>query len=169
MGLSLTLENMKHTTSGLIKRIFRLKTVPVPGSDDIPEERIITHLQAVCWEDDNAITDSSHFEDLDKIIKFIKKHRTAVEITPGMPPQNPPNTIIIHCSAGIGRTGTLTAIYAIIEAIEWLHRYSATSFSTEALLQAGCSLEDIKIIEKDFPALRTPRISVFGTVRKMRE
>jgi protein tyrosine phosphatase len=60
------------------------------------------------WEDDNAKSDEEHFVDLDWMIKFIKKHRTSEQ----------PSPIVVHCSAGIGRTGTLIAIYAILEAIE---------------------------------------------------
>lgn len=75
----------------------------------------------------------------------------------------------MHCSAGIGRTGTLTAIYAVIESVEWMHRHAAKVFSDENLQERGCSKEDISAIERDYPLLKKPRISIFGTVRKMRE
>jgi protein tyrosine phosphatase len=42
------------------------------------------------------------------MIKQVKKYR-AVD-----------KPIVVHCSAGIGRTGTLIAIYAILESIEKL-------------------------------------------------
>jgi protein tyrosine phosphatase len=45
------------------------------------------------------------------MVKFIKKHRNSSEH---------PSPVVVHCSAGIGRTGTLIAIYAILEAIEKL-------------------------------------------------
>jgi protein tyrosine phosphatase len=73
---------------------------------------MITHLQATRWEDDNVITDPSHFEDLEKMIRSIKKRRQNLEKRPA--------PIVVHCSAGIGRTGTMIAIYSIIEAVEWI-------------------------------------------------
>jgi len=48
---------------------------------------------------------------MDLLIKKIKKYRTCGK----------PSPIVVHCSAGIGRTGTVIAIYAIIEAIDKLH------------------------------------------------
>jgi hypothetical protein len=36
---------------------------------------MVTHLQATRWEDDNVITDPSHFEDLEKMLRSIKKRR----------------------------------------------------------------------------------------------
>jgi len=44
------------------------------------------------------------------MVKFIKKYRNNGDASS--------SPIVVHCSAGIGRTGTLIAIYAILEAIE---------------------------------------------------
>jgi protein tyrosine phosphatase len=54
--------------------------------------------------------------------------------------------IIFHCSAGIGRTGTIIAIYNIVESLRIL-------------------LEN----ESEKQALSEPRISIFGVVRRLRE
>ncbi len=61
---------------------------------------------------------AENFEDLDNIIKYINKHRALKIDDP-----SPPSPIVVHCSAGIGRTGTLVSIYAIIEGVDWLHKY----------------------------------------------
>ena len=75
-----------------------------------PEEGIlkVVHLQNIRWEDDDATADENHFTDIDRMIKSMKKYHDKEEWHP----------IIVHCSAGIGRTGTLLAIFAIIESVE---------------------------------------------------
>jgi len=37
--------------------------------------------------------------------------------------QEDPSPVIVHCSAGIGRTGTFISLYAIIESIEKMEQY----------------------------------------------
>jgi protein tyrosine phosphatase len=97
------------------KRLFKL------SSNLSPVEKLITHLQATRWEDDSVITDTEHYEDLNKLLRSVKKRRTPNES--GVRPA----PIVVHCSAGIGRTGTMLAIYSIMEAVEWLQKQSQLS------------------------------------------
>lgn len=124
------------------------------------EERIITHLQATRWEDDGVITDPTHFEDLNKLLRSIKKRRQDKGKRPA--------PIVVHCSAGIGRTGTMIAIYCIIEAVEWLQNFNQMSNSSQYRDEEN--KQQVSLIEADFGGdLMKPRISVFGTVRRLRE
>jgi len=77
--------------------------------------------------------------------------------------------VIVHCSAGIGRTGTLIAVYNIIESL----KYSMHSSNFEDIVKMENNLwvEDKK---KNWMGITNQslcplRVSVFGTVRKMRE
>ena len=81
----------------------------------------VTHLQCTAWPDHGTPELENDFDSLNYLIQEIDKC----------------HPVVMHCSAGIGRTGTLIALYHLTKTIQ-----TQTS---------------------------SPRISVFGTVRRLRE
>ncbi|CAM9692481.1 unnamed protein product [Lampetra planeri] len=61
------------------------------------EERLVSHLQYVAWPDHGVPDDPHQFL---QFVKSVREKRTA----------QPPQPVIVHCSAGIGRTGVLVTM-----------------------------------------------------------
>ena len=69
--------------------------------------------------------------------------------------------VLVHCSAGIGRTGTFLAICLMIEATKELQSLKLV----EGLIETGEEAKDDDMMSE----MLEPRVSIFGTVRRLRE
>jgi protein tyrosine phosphatase len=100
---------------------------------DIETERtyVIKHFQSVAWPDHGAPPVEEEYPSMNRMIYNLKKYAKLG------------GKIVVHCSAGIGRTGTLVGIFNCITTIE----------------------RQIAQKDSDYDAA----ISIFGTVRRMRE
>jgi receptor-type tyrosine-protein phosphatase gamma len=93
------------------------------------ERRSVKHLQSTAWPDHGVPDLDQEFDSLMYLVTAMLQTRQL----PSLP------KVVVHCSAGIGRTGTIIGIYSIVSAVR----------------QAEVHEE--------------PTFSVFGAVRKMRE
>ena len=67
------------------------------------EVRRVTHLQTKKWADLTAPADTKIMLDMVQAIRAISKA------------QDNPEPILVHCSAGVGRTGTFIGVYKLVE------------------------------------------------------
>ena len=104
----------------MVKRTFKIN-----------ELKEIVQIQILCWGDHDIPKDNLIFvKMINLLINKINDNRIKYPEIP----------ILVHCSAGVGRTGTFIAIYQIIKC-----------------------LEKIKLLNKE------PILNVFNVVRKLRE
>jgi receptor-type tyrosine-protein phosphatase gamma len=119
---TIQLTKLKEKKSGLFLRRFAL------SHED--SERVLTvdHLHVTKWPDQGSPDLETDTESLNYLIYYMKK-RTL-----------PGQKILVHCSAGCGRSGALVGLYCMVTALETLIKEESS-----------------------------PRVSVFGTVRRLRE
>jgi protein tyrosine phosphatase len=90
-GKEVTLISVETLIPNLIKRKLQ-----------VGNSRTVTHLQCLSWPDHGA-PEQSDYIIISKLLEYISEfHEKSIESD---------SKIILHCSAGIGRTGTLIAIY----------------------------------------------------------
>jgi protein tyrosine phosphatase len=86
----------------LIKRKIKIENL----QEEESEARFVIHLQYLAWPDHGAPDESDH-KIISKILEFIREYHQRSKAN------NDENKIIVHCSAGIGRSGTIISIYNI--------------------------------------------------------
>ena len=67
------------------------------------EIRQVTHLQTKKWADLTAPEDTRIMLDMVQAVSAVSRAKNNLE------------PILVHCSAGVGRTGTFIAVYKLIE------------------------------------------------------
>ena len=91
----------------LIPDAVDLKTFKVNGDLEVKQMHIL------CWQDHGMPNDPNLSYDIFYLmINYIKKERE----------ENNKAPIVVHCSAGVGRTGTVIAIYIILFCLEYLKK-----------------------------------------------
>ena len=70
--------------------------------------RLVTQLQTVKWADMTAPADT-------KIMRDLVDRARAILVTRDTRDMRDTRPILVHCSAGVGRTGTFIAVYKLVE------------------------------------------------------
>lgn len=114
-----------------IKRVFNLWHKSAPE-----KQRKVTHIQCVSWPDFDVP------ETPEVLLNLMRDVDAAVEHSAGCGEDHtkaPP--VLVHCSAGIGRTGSYILVDAITDALRHEHRKSSKLNSVEsAQSSAGSGL-----------------------------
>lgn len=115
------LVKMREKKQGLLLRRLLLT------HSDSDRSLVVDHIQVLQWPDQGS-PDLSDIHSLNYLIYYMKKRAI------------PGQKLLVHCSAGCGRSGAIVGLYCMVTALE-------------------------AQIKEDVPA----RVSVFGTVRRLRE
>ena len=90
----------------------------IPDAVDLKKFKINDDLEVIqmhilCWQDHGMPNDPNLCNNIFyQMINYIKKQRE----------ENNKAPIVVHCSAGVGRTGTVIAIYIILYCLEYLKK-----------------------------------------------
>ena len=97
-------QETKVLTEGILLRKLIIKN----GKENL--EKKIDQIQLLCWDDHKGL-DNEYFEEIITIIEAIDIYKKKNQNSP----------IVVHCSGGVGRTGTFICLYNIYkELIEQL-------------------------------------------------
>lgn len=129
ISLEIKSESEKAETQNLLHREFSL--IDTSNNETISTVR---QIQYSGWPD-HGLPDKEEFEDFDTLVEYTMNEYNKIR------DEQLSRKILFHCSAGIGRTGTLLSI-----------------------VHAIAHIEKLRAEEKDIES-----ISVFSTVRKLRE
>ncbi|EPY24915.1 tyrosine specific protein phosphatase [Angomonas deanei] len=119
----------QDTKLQLVERVFFVQKV---GNEKILKVR---QVQYVGWPDHGIplVTDS-----FDALLRLITNYKNAMASNDAYYNMIPP--VMVHCSAGIGRTGTLLAAYTALEVLGNKERDAVTPFRNDTIRNIVVSL-----------------------------
>ena len=98
-------EVLKRIESTILKEGIILRRLKIKKEKDNLEKNI-DQIQFTCWDDHKGLN-YEYFEKIREIINEVDMYK-----------QHQPNSpIVVHCSAGVGRTGTFICLYMIYKEV----------------------------------------------------
>ena len=98
-------EVIKRIESTILKEGIILRRLKIKKEKDNLEKNI-DQIQFTCWDDHKGLN-YEYFEKIREIINEVDMYK-----------QHQPNSpIVVHCSAGVGRTGTFICLYMIYKEV----------------------------------------------------
>ena len=94
---------IKNMKSQLIDNGITIRKFQLLNIYDNKKINNMTQIHLTCWEDHSALN-SNYFDKIIKIIKNIDQISND-------------KTVVVHCSAGVGRTGTFISLYNLYNEI----------------------------------------------------
>ena len=80
------------------------------------QPRLVNQLQTVKWADMTAPDDTKIMRDLvDRARAILVTRDTSGQLVTAPRDVRDTQPILVHCSAGVGRTGTFIAVYKLVE------------------------------------------------------
>lgn len=111
----------QQAVDGFITRMFRAWTTDKHGRE--LESRVIKHLQLTVWPDHGVLRD---FRVIAPLLESMNAFRAEASRSSGVDTR-----VIVHCSAGIGRSGTFIAIDILLKQIQQAIAASANGAADE--------------------------------------
>lgn len=153
----------------LIKRTFHLTHIDFPNEPP----RLITQLQYVSWPDFD-IPDSP--SDLLSIIHQVNDLNDTAAAEAANAETAPPGPTVVHCSAGVGRTGSYVVVDAVLDAVKRemakrreskrgrKHSLASSSGAGSGVATPGLSLENLRANVLGTHNVGSPRSTISGSV-----
>lgn len=138
-------------------RINTLNLVLGPGSDQdgtssqdssLLTRSQIKHFECVDWSDRGTP------EEVEPLLELIQEAEASAQENVQAPGQSPA-PVLVHCSAGVGRTGTLIAIASCMRRLQFL-RHSSAGFETCSTTDRGAILSSVS--PSPLLGVRLPRL-----------
>ncbi|ORX78612.1 hypothetical protein BCR32DRAFT_234937 [Anaeromyces robustus] len=166
--LELVLKETIQPTENIIKRVIQITEIEVDKTN-ITEEpkklrsRDIIHLQFIAWPDHDEPNSISSFIDLIKLSKEIK---TTVQKSDQYTNLEKSSLPVVHCSAGVGRTGTFITLNILFDFYYELFQKSK-SFTFRDPCLANIQLNSIDKIQECIVGLRKQRVMMVQSLQQL--
>ena len=148
-----TLVSEEHPRAELMKReLYLLDTKEMCDKRRTGKFKSATHLHYIGWPDYGVPEENNHIVELVKDVRRIIKDDTE---------RTEKCNILVHCSAGVGRTGTFIALYQLMEKVEniLMERQMSESTTTTSDIATIDGIQHINIFSTVY-ALRSKRVEM---------